>query len=67
MAPDILMKETTREKIRPETTGAGIAYLRRSLECRTIARPRKITMAAKPNAVRYSNLNEAIAPSAGGV
>ncbi|CCY81663.1 unknown [Clostridium sp. CAG:149] len=65
--PAPLMTDTMMEKMIPDTTGAGIAYLRRSAECATIARPAKITMAAKPRVVRYSNLNDATAPSAAGV
>ena len=51
----------------PETTGAGIAYFLNAAECATIARPRKITIAAKPRVHKYSNLKFAIAPSAAGV
>ena len=67
MMPEPLIIATTIEKMIPDTTGAGIAYLRSNFEWFTIARPRKITMAAKPRVVRYSNLKLATAPSAAGV
>lgn len=53
----------TMENRSPETTGAGMANFRSSAERLTMAWPRKITMAAKPKLVRYSNLNELTAPS----
>ena len=65
--PEALMMEIIMEKMIPETTGAGIAYLRRAAERATMARPQKITMAANPSVQRYSNLNDAMAPSAAGV
>ena len=55
IVPDILINETATEKIKPDTTGAGIAYFFRAADLLTIARPKKITMAAKPSVVRYSN------------
>ncbi|MPN30508.1 hypothetical protein SDC9_177979 [bioreactor metagenome] len=67
IVPDILIMETASEKIRPDTTGAGIAYFFKIDDLETMPRPRKITMAAKPSVVKYSNLNEAIAPFAAGV
>ena len=66
-APDILMAEIRSEKMIPDTTGAGIAYFLNAAERATMARPQKITIAAKPNVQRYSNLNVAMAPSAAGV
>ena len=57
--PKPLMAEIKIEKIMPETTGAGIAYFLNAADFETRARPRKITMAAKPRVHRYSNLNEA--------
>ena len=65
--PVILIAEIRSEKMIPETTGAGIAYFLNAAECATIARPRKITIAAKPRVHQYSNLKFAIAPSAAGV
>jgi len=43
------------ENSRPEITGAGIANLRSTWDRRTMARPAKMTSAAKPRLVRYSN------------
>ena len=51
------------ENSRPEITGAGMANFRRSGECFTIVRPRKMTIAAKPRLLRYSNLKLLTAPS----
>ena len=65
--PAPLMQDTMIEKIRPEITGAGIAYFLSVSERATMALPRKITMAAKPRVHRYSNLKEATAPSAAGL
>ena len=65
--PAPLMQDTMIEKIRPEITGAGIAYFLSASERATMALPRKITMAAKPRVHRYSNLKEATAPSAAGL
>ena len=65
--PMPLIRETRMEKIIPETTGAGIAYFLKGAERATMARPRKMTMAAKPSVHKYSNLNDAAAPSAAGV
>ena len=45
----------TMENSRPDTTGAGMANFRSRPEWFTMAWPRKITMAAKPRVVRYSN------------
>ena len=53
--PAPLMQDTMIEKIRPEITGAGIAYFLSVSERATMALPRKITMAAKPRVHRYSN------------
>lgn len=53
--PAPLMPEITREKMSPETTGAGIAYFCSAFDFETMKRPRKMTMAAKPRVVRYSN------------
>ena len=61
--PAPFRQDTRMEKIRPETTGAGMAYFRRGAEGATIQRPKKITMAAKPRLVRYSNLKVLSAPS----
>ena len=57
----------TMENSRPDTTGAGMANFRSIADRLTMACPRKITMAAKPRLVRYSNLNALTAPSTPGV
>ena len=65
--PLILIAEIRREKMIPDITGAGIAYFRKREERATMARPKKITIAANPRVHKYSNLKVAIAPSAAGV
>ena len=54
--PAPLMQDTMIEKIRPEITGAGIAYFLSASERATMALPRKITMAAKPRSTQVLKL-----------
>ena len=61
--PAPLMPEITSEKMRPETTGAGIAYFCSALDFDTRKRPKKMTSAANPSVVRYSNWNPASLPA----